>query len=155
MSRFAIPRAAVAALVLAAPLLVSAADPVPKAIGARIEAYRELGASFKNVNDELRKPEPSAYLIQLAARQISQTAKAQYGLFPAGSGPGAGVKTWAKPEIWAQPARFRAAQDGFATQAAAFAKVAAGGDPASLRVGAKVLGQACGGCHKVYRTDKK
>lgn len=72
MSRFAIPRAAVAALVLAAPLLVSAADPVK----TRIEAYRELGASFKNVNDELRKPEPSAYLIQLAARQISQTAKA-------------------------------------------------------------------------------
>lgn len=151
MSRFAVPRAAVAALALCAPLLVGAADPVK----SRIEAYRELGASFKNVNDELRKPEPSAYLIQLAARQISQTAKAQYGFFPAGSGPKAGVKTWAKPEIWAQPAKFRAAQDVFATQAAAFAKVAAGGDPASLRVGAKALGQACGGCHKVYRTDKK
>ena len=151
MSRFASPRLFALAVLLAAPLLVGAADPVK----ARIEAYRELGASFKNVNDELRKPEPSAYLIQLAARQISQTAKAQYGFFPAGSGPTPGVKTYAKPEIWSQPARFKTAQDGFATQAAAFAKVAATGDPARLRVAAKALGQASGGCHKVYRTEKK
>lgn len=138
------------AMLAAAPLLIGAADPVK----ARIDAYRELGASFKNVNDELRKPAPQVYLIQLAARQISQTAKAQYGFFPAGSGPRAGVKTYARPEIWAQPTKFKSAQDLFAAQAAAFAKVAASGDAAKMRAAAKALGQACSGCHKAFRTEK-
>lgn len=156
MSSIASPRITAFGLMLAAPFLIGAADPVK----SRIEVYRELGASFKNVNDELRKPTPQTYLIQLAARQIGQTAKAQYGFFPAGSGPqtggkAPGVKTYAKAEIWSQPARFKAAQDAFAVQAASFAKVAAGGDPARLRVAAKALGQSCSGCHKVYRTEKK
>ena len=150
MGKTVSPRLSAFAILLAAPLLIGAADPVK----ARLEIYRELGASFKNVNDELRKPAPQAYLIQLAARQISQTAKAQYGLFPAGSGPKPGSKTYAKAEVWSQPAKFKAAQDLFAAKAAAFAKVAAGGDPAKLRVAAKALGQTCSGCHKVYRTEK-
>lgn len=150
MSEIVSPRLAAFTILLAAPLLVGAVDPVK----ARLEVYRELGASFKNVNDELRKPQPQAYLIQLAARQISQTARAQYGLFPVGSGPKPGSKTYAKAEIWNQPAKFKAAQDQFATQAAAFAKIAGGGDPAKIRVAAKALGQTCGSCHKVYRTEK-
>lgn len=150
MSRIVTPRLAAFAVLITAPLLIGAVDPVK----TRMEVYRELGASFKNINDELRKPEPQAYLIQVAARQISQTAKAQYTLFPKGSGPKPGSKTNAKAEIWTQPAKFKAAQDLFATQAAAFSKVAAGGDPDKLRVAVKALGQTCGGCHKVYRTEK-
>lgn len=151
MSRHGSTRIAAFGMALAAPLLIGAADPVK----ARIDAYRELGASFKNVNDELRKPAPQTYLLQLAARQISQTAKAQYGFFPAGSGPKAGRKTYAKAEIWSQPAKFKTAQDQFAAQAAAFSKVAAGGDPAKLKIAAKALGQSCSGCHKSFRTEKK
>ncbi len=151
MSRFGSATLAAFGMALVAPLLIGAADPVK----ARIDAYRELGASFKNVNDELRKPAPQAYLVQVAARQISQTAKAQYGFFPAGSGPRAGRKTYAKAKIWSQSAKFKTAQDQFATQATAFAKVAAGGDPAKMRAAAKALGQTCSGCHKAFRTEKE
>jgi cytochrome c556 len=143
-----------AILVLAAvaysPALAAAADPVK----ARIESYRELGAAFKNVNDELRKPSPSTMILQLSARQIRSTAQGQYGFFPAGSGPRPGVKTAAKAEIWKQPAQFKTAQDAFNTQAQAFARVAQAGDVAKMRVQAKALGQTCAGCHKTFRVPK-
>lgn len=97
-----------------APPLAATADIVKSRIGG----YRELGAAFKNVNDELKSGTPQVYIIQLSARQIRDTAKAQYGFFPAGSGPQPGVKTAAKPQIWARAAEFKAAQDAFAAGSA-------------------------------------
>lgn len=134
-----------------APLIAAGADPVK----ARVDSYRELGAAFKNVNDELRKPTPQPYIIQLSAKQIRSTAQAQYGLFPIGSGPRAGVKTAAKAEIWAEPTKFKAAQDAFNVQAQAFAKIAQSGDVAKIKLQVKALGQTCAACHKAYRVEKK
>ncbi|UVO52653.1 cytochrome c [Sphingomonas sp. SUN039] len=143
--------AAVATLALtAAPIVAAGADPYK----ARIDSYRELGAAFKNVNDELRKPAPQVFIVQLSARQIRSTAQAQYGFFPAGSGPRPGVKTAARPEIWTQPAQFKAAQDNFARQAQVFAAAAQSGDAAAIRVQAKALGQTCAACHKAFRVEK-
>lgn len=132
------------------PLVAAGADPVK----SRVESYRELGAAFKNVNDELRKASPQPYIIQLSAKQIRGTAQAQYGLFPNGSGPRPGIKTAAKAEIWTEPAKFKAAQDAFNVQAQAFARVAQSGDAAKIRVQVKALGQTCAACHKVYRVEK-
>lgn len=137
------------ALLVAAPLFAAAQDTV----ATRLAGLRQLGAAFKNVNDELKSETPQPYILQLSARQIRDAAKAQYGWFPAGSGPQPGIKTAAKAEIWSQPAQFKAAQDAFATQAAAFAKVAASGDVAAMRVQAKQLGAACGACHRAFRDD--
>ena len=136
--------------VVSVPTIAAGVDPYK----ARIDSYRELGAAFKNVNDELRKPAPQIYIIQLSARQIRSTAQAQYGFFPAGSGPKPGIKTAAKPEIWTQPAPFKAAQDAFARQAQAFAAAAQAGNPAAIRIQAKALGQTCAGCHKSFRVEK-
>jgi cytochrome c556 len=122
-------------------------------VKSRVASLRELGAAFKNVNDELKGGSPQIYIIQLSARQISSAARQQYGWFPAGSGPQPGVKTNAKREIWAQPAQFKAGQDAFAAQAAAFAKVAAGGDMNAIRAQAKQLGATCTACHHAYRED--
>ena len=133
------------------PTVAAGVDPYK----ARIDSYRELGAAFKNVNDELRKPAPQAYLIQLSGRQIRSTAQAQYGFFPTGSGPRAGVKTAAKPEIWTQPAQFKAAQDAFNLQAQAVARVAQSGDISAIKVQTKALGQTCAGCHKTFRLEKQ
>ena len=144
--------AAVVAIVIGfGPTVAAGVDPYK----ARIDSYRELGAAFKNVNDELRKPTPQAYIVQLSARQIRSTAQAQYGFFPAGSGPRPGVKTAAKPEIWTQPAQFKAAQDAFNLQAQAFARVAQSGDIAAIKVQTKTLGQTCAGCHKAFRVEKQ
>ena len=133
----------------AAPLLAAPQDVVK----SRVASLRELGAAFKNVNDELKGGSPQIYIIQLSARQINSAARQQYGWFPAGSGPQPGVKTNAKREIWAQSAQFKAGQDAFAAQAAAFAKVAGTGDMNAIRVQAKKLGATCTTCHRAYRVD--
>ena len=137
------------AAAVAAPLLAAPQDVVK----SRVASLRELGAAFKNVNDELKGGSPQIYIIQLSARQINSAARQQYGWFPAGTGPQPGVKTNAKREIWAQPAQFKAGQDAFAVQAAAFAKVAATGDMNAIRAQAKQLGATCTTCHRAYRVD--
>lgn len=142
--------AAIALAVGNAPTIAAGADPYK----ARLDSYRELGAAFKNVNDELRKPTPQVYIIQLSARQIRSAAQAQYGLFPAGTGPRPGVKTAARAEIWTQPAQFKAAQDAFSKQAQTIATIAQSGDVAKIKLQTKALGQTCGACHKAFRVEK-
>lgn len=122
-------------------------------VRTRIQAYRELGASFKNVNDELRSAKPQAMVLQLSARQIRNVANQQYSFFPAGSGPQAGLKTKARADIWAKGPAFKAAQDAFTRQANAFYQAAQAGDAAKARVTAKALGATCAGCHKQFRLD--
>lgn len=143
--------AATLAVLLAGPLAAAAAD----TITARVAGYRSLGSAFKNLNDELRSGTPQPYVLQLSARQIRDVAKAQYGWFPAGSGPKAGVKTAAKPEIWSQPAQFKAAQDAFSNQANAMMKAAQSGDVAAMRAQARQLGATCSACHRTYRVETR
>jgi cytochrome c556 len=140
---------AVGIAVVAVPVLAAASD----IIRTRIDGYRELGAAFKGANDGLRG-EPQTVVLQQAARQIRNASKAQYGWFPAGSGPKAGVKTAAKPAIWTSPAKFKAAQDGFARQAEAFQKAVAGGKADVMRTEARKLGGTCKACHDQFRVPK-
>ena len=133
----------------AAPVLAAAAD----VVRARIEGLRELGALFKNVNDELKGDTPNRMILQISARQITDVARDQYQWFPAGSGPQPGVKTKAKAEIWARGADFKKAQDNFARQAVEFSKVVSSGDVAKMRTQVKVLGATCGGCHRTFRAE--
>lgn len=144
---------ALGALSLVAVLAIGGAAPDP--VASRIAAYHELGSAFKNVNDGLRAKAPSPYILQLSARQIRDASRAQYGWFPAGSGPAPGVKTRAKPEIWANPDDFKAKQDAFAAEANALFAAASASDLAAMRMRAKTLGAACGACHKVYRAEEK
>lgn len=134
----------------AAPVLAQGAANV---VRARLDSYRELGASFKNVNDELRGKNPQPMVLQLSARQIRNVATQQYNWFPAGSGPQAGLKTKALPAIWSNPAGFKAAQDAYARQATAFNAAVASKDVAKMRVAAKSLGATCASCHKQFRAD--
>ncbi len=120
------------------------------AVRTRIANYRELGAAFKAVNDGLRG-EVQTVLIQQSARQIRNASRAQYSLFPAGSGPQPGVKTAARPDIWAKPAQFKTAQDNFARQAEVFQRAAGSGNAALIRAEARKLGGTCKACHDVFR----
>lgn len=135
---------------MAPPLLAAPADDVH----TRISGLRELGAAFKAVNDGLRGNELQTILIQQSARQIRNAASAQYRWFPAGSGAEAAVKTAAKPEIWSQAARFKAAQDAFSAEAAQFQQVANGGDQAAIAAEARKLGGTCKSCHDTFRTPE-
>jgi cytochrome c556 len=142
-------------IVLSGLVAVPLAAAAPDLIAVRKDGLHTLGAAFKNVNDELKSGHPQPYIMQLSARQIRDAATAQYGWFPAGSGPREGVKTNAKAEIWAEPVKFKAAQDAFNTQAQAFYKLVPSGDVAKITGQAKSLGQTCATCHKAYRVEKK
>jgi cytochrome c556 len=147
--------AAFVAGLIGAPLLAAAADSPADIIKNRIAGLRELGAAFKNVNDELKTSKPNTYLIQIFSRQIQDGAKNIPLWFPAGTGPETGEKTKARPEIWQHPDQFKAAQEAFATQAASFAQVASSGDVDKIRAQTKDLGKACGSCHHDFRTEDK
>jgi len=68
--------------------------------------------------------------------------------FPAGTGPGNGIKTQSSAAIWSDAA-------GFKTQAVKFVAdvkaLAASKDQAAFAAGFKTLQTGCAGCHKVYR----
>lgn len=138
---------ATALIFAATPLLAAPADQVR----SRIDAFRELGASMKAVNDAQRTAPPQTMLIQISARQIANAARAMPGWFPKGSGPESGAKTKAKPLIWAQPAAFKKAQDAFAAQAFNFQRAANAGNADAIRAETAKLGATCKGCHDQFR----
>lgn len=140
--------ALIISLALPAPVIAGASD----AIASRIAAYRELGVTFKNVNDELRGSNPSSYVLQYSARQIRGMADRQYELFPKGTGPGTG-KSKALAAIWSNPAGFKKAQDDFSAKAKAFATASAGGNVGQIRLAAKELARACSTCHRQFRRE--
>lgn len=139
---------AAGALVIGSSALFAAPSDV---VRTRITGLRELGAAFKAVNDGLRGSEMQSVLVQQSARQIRNAARDQYRWFPQGSGLQPGVKTAAKPEIWSQAARFRAAQDAFARQADVFFQAVNAGSPAAIRAEARKLGATCKSCHDTFR----
>lgn len=126
-----------------------------EAASARVSGYRETGAAFKTINDQLKSDTPAKIMLRMSARRIVQTTHDQYGWFPQGSGPDAGVKTKAKPAIWSDPAGFKTAQDRFQQQAALMAQAVDGGDLAQMRKQAHDLGEACAACHSKYREKEE
>lgn len=123
------------------------------AVGVRINAYRETGAAFKNINDQLKGDVPAKIMLRSSARTIAGAARDQHKWFPAGSGPDAGVKTKAKPAIWSDAAGFNAAQARFAREADLMVKVVESGDKTQMQKQAKALGQSCSSCHSKFRED--
>ena len=151
MSRRMRSALAIGFALVAVPLLAAPADTVR----GRIAGLRELGAAFKNVNDALRGSDPQIIMIRQSAREIKNAARDQYQWFPAGTGNNPAWKTAARPEIWNKASEFRAAQDNFASAAAAFQRAAMGGDAAAMRTSARALGATCKSCHDRFRAEEK
>jgi cytochrome c556 len=53
--------------------------------------------------------------------------------------------------IWQNPADFATKVKAFQDEAAMFNTAVAGGDMAAIKAEFDKVGEACGGCHKVYR----
>ncbi len=68
--------------------------------------------------------------------------------FVAGTDKG---ETRAKPEIWSDPAKFKAALERFQTEAAKMNEVAKGGNFDAIKVQFGALGKSCGNCHDSFR----
>jgi cytochrome c556 len=129
---------------------VAAAD-MAGVIKERQAHYKEIGKSAKGIADSLKSGAPNVATIQGYAKTIDTLAPQIPSWFPVGSGPEAGVKTGAKPEIWTKAADFKAAAAGFATEARKFDQVASAGDPGAIQAEFPKLGLACKNCHDQFR----
>jgi len=89
------------------------------------------------------------------AKAIADMAHMADGLFPAGSGPGPGVETKAKPEIWTDKEKFAAAMKRFGTEADKLVTVASMNDAGAFNEQVKMLGEACGDCHDHFRVKEE
>lgn len=120
-------------------------------IKTRQQSLKDLGAAFKLIRDQSQSGAPDVAKIKVAAADVKKAADAIATWFPKGTGPEAGVKTAAKPEIWSDAAGFTTATNNFVEQAAKFNQIATSADAAAISAGIKPLGQTCGGCHDKFR----
>jgi cytochrome c556 len=143
----------IAALLAAGTLfLVAAVDP-HVAIPKRQDGMKQIGRTFKGINDQLKASTPDAQALKLGSAQLAQLAKQVPSWFPAGTGPETGVKTEVKANVWTNPADFHAKAAAFASAADALAAGAAkSGDPAVLTPLVRQVGGACKACHETYKT---
>lgn len=129
----------------------AAAVSAQKVITERQKGLKAMGGAFKTINDNLRTDGPDAKLIVAQSKIIKDAARRIPHWFPKGSGPEAGFKTAAKPEIWTDPARFAAAAKGLQVESAKLETIAKGGDIDAIKAQVKATGGACGACHTPFR----
>ncbi len=144
-----------AVLALAAATLADAAA-TPSAtatIAAREAGFKKMGKAMKALGDQLKSSAPSKPAMIAAAQVIANTGRGQGRLFPAGTGPGPGVKTEALAAIWTDKADFDAKMAQFVTESGKLLAVAKTGDTAAIGAQMKATGATCGACHRKYRAE--
>lgn len=118
-------------------------------IAARQEAMKGVGGAMKAIKAAVEGNMAADAVAH--GEKIAATMKLVPGLFPKGSDQG---ETDAKPEIWAEWAKFEQAAADTGAAAEKLAMVAKGGDAAATGEALKALGGTCGGCHKPFRKPK-
>lgn len=155
-SSFPAPASALAVLLLASGFAAGTAaaqTPAGKAVEVRQAGFKQIGAAFKGIGDELKRGKPDLARVAAASERLQTHAAQLPSWFPKGSGAEAGVKTAARPEIWTDAAGFADAASRLRVETAALHKAAVGGDLAVVRQRAKATGQACAACHTGYREE--
>ena len=129
--------------------MVFAADPITD----RREVMKANGAAMKAISEILKANGAAADLAPHAAK-LREDAEKLASLFPAGSDQPQGKdpgQTMAKADIWQNPDDFAAKLKAFHDEAAMLNTAVGGGDMAAIKAEFDKVGEACGGCHKVYR----
>jgi cytochrome c556 len=139
--------------ILTSGMVMAASTSATDTIKARQQSLKDTGAAMKVIRDEL-KGTPDVEKIKAASATIQKTSEDIGNWFPKGSGPEAGVKTGAKPEIWSDADGFSAARHAFAEQAAKLADAAKTGNAESIGAAFKSVGKSCGGCHEKFRVKE-
>lgn len=123
-------------------------------VSARQARFREIGAAFKAINDELKKDAPVKYVLSSSAARIASALAEVRPMFPAGTGQGSGLKTKAKGDIWNNRAEFDRLNAATASEALKLATLVRTADPGALRAQVKVVGSNCQSCHQKFRAGE-
>lgn len=132
----------------------SATTPGARAALMRHDNFEKMGAAFKQLNDELRKRDPSVQLVAQSAAAMNTLAGQLPTWFPRGSGQEARPKSEARAEIWSDAAGFSAAASNLRAQTAKLHQLASTGDMDAVRTQVRATGGACKACHDNYRVQK-
>lgn len=117
----------------------------------RQAGYKQIGAAFRGVQEQVRAGEPSLPTLRQHAATLARLAPQVSGWFPHGTGPEAGVRTRALPAIWANQTAFRAASVNLVVASRQLEAAAQGSDIAAIRAAFQGLGRTCGACHDQFR----
>jgi cytochrome c556 len=139
---------------MAGEMAIAAEMDIEQVIDARQRNLRDMGAAFKAITDQLKRSTPNLLEIASYANSLQEIAVSQKQWFPAGSGPEAGIKTAAKPEIWTQPAEFKKREEDLTIALDLLVKAAAGKDIEAMRRQQEQVGKVCAGCHKPFRVKE-
>jgi len=126
-----------------------------KAAYTRQENFKQQGAVFKAIRDELKKDAPNMALISTSAVKLKSSADALPTWFPKGSGPESKYATDAKPEIWSDPVKFASAVKRLQVEATKFQTIAASGDVGAMKAQSQAVGGTCKGCHDSFRVPEE
>jgi cytochrome c556 len=148
MKRFLLALATLAAF--AAPIASAQMKP-EDAIKHRKAAFNVIAYNFGSIGAMVnnRKPYNKDEAIRNAAT-ASAVAWQPYEFFIAGTDSG---DTKAKPNIWAEMAKFKSGGERMGVEMAKLATVARDGDQAALKTQFGEVGKTCKACHDDYRKE--
>lgn len=132
--------------------------PAPSAaatIQARQGNYRQIAAALKGIVDQTRVDSPDLAQIRPRAALLADRSVRVLSWFPRGTGPEAGVRTRARPEIWTDAAGFRQRGAAFVVAARALNAAARAGDVGQVRTALRDVTRACSGCHDTFRAPEQ
>jgi cytochrome c556 len=125
-----------------------------RTIQIRQDNYKQMAAALKGIGEQLRSGSPDLARIRPGAALLANRSVQVLAWFPHGTGPEAGVRTRARPEIWSDAAAFREAGARFVVAARALNSAASAGDHARIRAALPAVQRACGACHDDFRVPE-
>lgn len=144
--------ATAAAFAFAAPASAQFAKP-EDAIKYRQGAFTVMAAHFGRIGAMANGRVPfDAKVAAENAEVVSTMAKLPWAAF--GPGTDAGLPTRAKPEIWREGDKFKAASDKMVAEVAKLDAAAKSGNLDQLKAAFGGVGQSCKACHDAYRTER-
>ncbi len=146
--------AAVAALGIAAALPAAAQWQKPEdAIKYRQSVLTVLANHFGRIGAMAQGKVPfDAKVAAENAVIVSDLAKLPWAAF--GEGTDKGMPNRAKPEIWKDSAKFKAASDKLVAEVAKLDAAAKSGNLDAIKAAAGGVGGSCKGCHDDFRAEK-
>ncbi len=127
-------------------------------IETRQKAMKGLGKNMEAINAFVEKGEGDAAMVAERAKEIAVTSKKIPELFPEGTSlaDNHGIKTAAKPDIWADRAGFEEAAENMGEEAEELVETAESGDTQEIAAAFVELGkEGCGGCHSKFRQKQE
>jgi cytochrome c556 len=122
-------------------------------IKPRQDKLRDMGGALKAINDEIKKGRLDwDNTILPNVQTIKERSGYLLKWFPKGSGPEAGVKTYALPAIWQKNDDFQKLGKAMQAEALKLDEVAATKNGDALKAQVLTIGKACKACHDNYRS---